>query len=289
MISYYLLAPILWFISILPIKVLYFVSDIAYWIIYKLIGYRTEVVTTNIQRSFPTMRSIDQQHLKDAFYHHFCDYIVETMKLYSISFKSLQSHIRFTDEAYALLKKYEQSQQSYILVMGHLGNWEWAGAIFSGTSKTPLNAVYHPLHNKGMDKIMRRLRTRFGSDVVPMKETLKTMIKTKNEGVATVLLADQTPPPDGAHWTTFLNQETPIFNGTEKISQKLNLPIIYGFVYKVGRGQYVIECEELITDPRSYNKGEIADIYTQRIEKDIIRQPYTWLWSHKRWKHKRKH
>jgi KDO2-lipid IV(A) lauroyltransferase len=131
------------------------------------------------------------------------------------------------------------------------------------------------------------MRTRFGTKLIAMNDTFRDMIRNKNEVNATAFIADQTPAPESAYWTTFLNQDTPVFKGTEKIAQKMKYPIVYTQVKRTGRGFYEIQAEMLIENPGDTTEGEISEMHTRRLEKDIINQPETWLWSHRRWKHKR--
>ncbi len=134
---------------------------------------------------------------------------------------------------------------------------------------------------------MLNMRSRFGTRMIPMKSAFKQMLAHRNELTATVFLADQTPMPENAYWTTFLNQDTPVFKGTEIIAKKLNYPVVYCYVKKIKRGFYEIHAETLVENPAATKEGEISEMHTRRLEKDIIANPETWLWSHKRWKHKR--
>jgi KDO2-lipid IV(A) lauroyltransferase len=131
------------------------------------------------------------------------------------------------------------------------------------------------------------MRTRFGTGLIEMRNTVRDMMSKRGELNATAFIADQTPPPEGAYWTTFLNQDTPIFWGTEKIARKLNYPVIYVSVKRKKRGRYMIFAETLVAEPARTAEGEISELHTRRLEKDIIDQPEIWLWSHRRWKHKR--
>ena len=173
-------------------------------------------------------------------------------------------------------------------MMGHYGNWEWAGNACSLLTQQQLYVIYHPLTNKNFNNLIVKLRTRFGTKLYAMKDTMREMIKNRHEINSTAFIADQTPAPENAYWTTFLNQDTPVFWGTEKIAQKLNLPIVYVTVNRVKRGYYVINSEILITDSKNTSEGEISELHTKKLEKDILAQPEIWLWSHRRWKHKRK-
>ena len=135
---------------------------------------------------------------------------------------------------------------------------------------------------------MLRMRSRFGTKMIPMQTAFKEMLAHRKDLTCTVFISDQTPMPDNAYWTTFLNQDTPVFKGTEVIARKLNMPIIYASMRKVKRGYYEMFAEALVDNPAATREGEISEMHTRRLEKDIILQPESWLWSHRRWKHKRK-
>ena len=190
-------------------------------------------------------------------------------------------------EAKALFDDFAVKNQSIILVMGHQGNWEWGGNTFSLMCPQQLFVIYHPLKNKYFNGLITYMRTRFGTRLIAMNDTFREMVKNKNTVSATAFIADQTPHPENAYWTSFLHQDTPVFWGTERISKKMGFPVVYVHIDKVKRGYYELTAEVLITDPKISNEGYITESFTKKLEEQIRLQPETWLWSHKRWKHKR--
>ena len=284
-IIYYLTLPCLYLISFLPFKVLYLLSDIFYLLIYKVFGYRKKVVTENLKNSFPEKPDTEIEKIRSDFYRYLCDLSLETIKLLSISPSVLRKH--FEHEDLSVLERYYRNEQSIILVMGHLGNWELGGAYFSLLGLHQPYGIYHPLTNKHFDRLMIKMRTRLGAGTYPMKDTFRGMLKDRNKVTATTFIADQTPAPGNAHWMTFLNQDTPVFKGTEIIARKLDYPVIYISVIREKRGQYKL-CSELLAEhPKEFSENELTEMHTQRLEQDIVNHPETWLWSHRRWKHKR--
>jgi KDO2-lipid IV(A) lauroyltransferase len=267
---------------------LYLVSDFFFLLLYYVIGYRKGLVLENLRNSFPGKTEQELLSIRKKFYRYLCDLFIETFKTLTISPQSMLRHCSMTPASQALFDRYASEGQSIILVMGHQGNWEWAGNTFSLLSKSQLYVIYHPLSNPYMNGLVYKMRTRFRTKLIAMKDTFKEMISRRKEVTVTAFIADQTPHPDNAYWTTFLNQETPVFLGTERIAGKLKFPVVYALVKKVKRGYYEIHAETLIADPANTSEGEITERHTQRLEEDIIRQPETWLWSHRRWKHKRK-
>ncbi|HXB40036.1 MAG TPA: lysophospholipid acyltransferase family protein, partial [Bacteroidia bacterium] len=225
--------------------------------------------------------------LQAKFYRYLCDLFLETFKTLTISRATMLKHCKLNKETQGLFNKYAVENKNLIIVMGHYGNWEWAGNTFSLLGKHHLYVIYHPLTNKYFNQLIIGMRTRFGTGLIEMKNTIRDMIAHKNELSVTAFIADQTPPPEGAYWTKFMNQDTPIFRGTEKIARKLNYPIIFVNVKRMKRGYYEIFAETLVENPASTTEGEISELHTRRLEEEIIKQPEIWLWSHRRWKHKK--
>ena len=286
-IGFYIALPLLYFISILPFSLFYLLSDLLYLLIYKVVGYREKVVYENLKNSFPEKSHKELKEIEKKFFHYLCDLVLETLKTLTISKKEALRRCAFNENAIAIFKQLNDEKKSCILVMGHFGNWEWAGSSFSLLNSQQLYVIYHPLSNKYFDKLMYNMRSRFGTKLYAMKDTMREMIRNRHEINATAFIADQTPSPEVAYWTTFLNQDTPVFWGTEKIAQKLNYPVLYATVNRKKRGYYEVNVEYLVKNPKDTNEGEISELHTRKLEKDIIAQPEIWLWSHRRWKYKR--
>lgn len=284
-ITYYLSLPFIYLISVLPFWLLYKVSDFLFFILYRIIGYRKEVVFRNLKNSFPEKSDADLKQIQIKFYQYFFDLILETVKSLTISAQTLQKRVLFEDTS--ILKHHFKNDQSIIIVMGHYGNWELGGARFALEPIHKLHVVYHPLHNKYFDQLMYNARTRLGNGLYTMKGTLRGMIENKKKVTATAFIADQTPSPRGAYWMDFLHQDTPVFTGTGKIANKFNYPVVYASVKRVKRGYYSIHLEELCTHSKELDPAEIVERFTRKLEQDIQEIPEIWLWTHRRWKHKR--
>lgn len=286
-VAYNLLLPVIYGISVLPFRLLYLLSDGVYLILYYVLGYRKKVVLQNLRNSFPDKSEKEINRICKDFYHYLCDLFLETFKTLTISKESMLRHCSFSDETLALFRQLAEENQSAVLVMGHKGNWEWAGNTFSILCPQQLYVIYHPLANKHFNGLMYRMRTRFGTKLIAMQDTFRDMVQHRNEVNATAFIADQAPHPKTAQWLTFLHQDTPVFKGTEKIAQKMNYPVVYVTVQRVKRGYYTVEAQMLTASPATEKEGNITASHTRKLEEDIIAQPATWLWSHKRWKHRR--
>ena len=282
---YYCSLPWIYLVSFLPFPLLYVLSDGMRFFLFGLIGYRKKVVMTNLRNAFPEKEEAQIRAIAQEFYRFFCDLALETLKTLTISPATLKKRVLFED--ISLFRRYYEQGKSVIVVMGHLGNWELGGARFALEPVHPLYVIYHPLHNPYFDRLMYHMRTRLGNRLYAMKETVRGMFENREQATATAFIADQTPSPKQAYWTSFLNQETPVFTGTGRIATKFNYPILYVSVWQVRRGYYRIESEELGGNPGEKTEKEIFELHTRRLEADIRLRPAYWLWTHRRWKHKR--
>jgi Kdo2-lipid IVA lauroyltransferase/acyltransferase len=281
--------PLLYLISLFPFPILYLFSDALFVIAYLVFGYRKKVVTLNLERAFPEMSPQERNRIRRKFYRHFCDVIFETIKLLTIKPETFRNRCVMDRECIATFNRFIERNQSVIGVMGHCGNWEWGAIAHQLYFTRMITGVYHPLSNKGFDRLMLDLRSRFGGDIVAMNHLYKRLLSLRQQNVSTTvgLIADQSPAPESAYWTTFLNQDTPVFNGPEKLARKFNNPVIYLKVMKTGRGRYTLSATVLTETPLELDEGKISELHTRALEANIREQPHCWLWSHRRWKHVR--
>ncbi len=282
---YYFTLPFIYLLSILPFPLLYGLSDIVYFLLYHLLRYRKKVVMTNLRKSFPEKTEKEIITICRKFYSYFCDLFLETFKTLSISRKAMLKHCCLDKDALNLFNQLAEENQSLMVVMGHQGNWEWAGNTFSICCKHQLYVIYHPLTNPYFNRLIYKMRTRFGTKLIAMKDTLRDMLNNRNELNATAFIADQTPLPDRAYWMTFLNQDTPVFLGIEKIALKIRYPVVYVSIKRVKRGYYCMHAERIEVPSPGSELGVLTELHTQMLEEDIKKQPETWLWTHRRWKH----
>ena len=275
--------------ALLPMSILYILSDILYVLIYKIAGYRLKVVRLNMKNSFPEKSEKELKQLEKEFYHHFSDYIVETIKLAHISLKEVQKRA-FLRNPEVVDKLIDEGHTCFILLMGHYGNWEWFSSTSSRFRDSRIYQIYRPLVNKAFDRLFIMLRTQFGAYGIKKNDTIRDIIKLKQNKTHSVVifLADQTPSRVNLHyWTNFLNQETAMLTGPERIAHKLDLPVIFLDTQKVKRGYYTVDMEIITKTPKETAEFWITEQYTRKMEKCILRNPAYWLWTHKRWKHKR--
>lgn len=285
-IAYLLLSIPIYVIMALPFRICYVLSDLLYLIAFYVVRYRRKVVHENLTNAFPEKSTIEIDQLARKYTSFMVDVFIETFKLLTLSRAQLRKRVVFTNTE--LVDRFRKSGRSVIIVLGHQGNWEWSGQAFEIQGIFHNQVSYHPLSSPFFDWLMFRLRSRFGMKLVPMQNVLKEMVNTRNQLIATALIADQTPSnKEAAYWMTFLNQDTPVFLGTEKIARKFNQPVIFANLTRLKRGYYTCAFELITEHPQQEPEHWITEQHTRMLEMNILRQPETWLWSHRRWKHKR--
>jgi KDO2-lipid IV(A) lauroyltransferase len=287
-VGFYLLLPFIYFVSVLPFPLLYVFSDLLYFGLYKLIGYRVKVVRRNLLLSFPEKTAGELRDIEKKFYTHLCDLMVETLKALTISEDEVRKRMKFRSGSMDVFDRLYKEGRPVVALMGHVGCWEWAGLSMSLQSRYHLRVIYRPLKQQQFDQLFIKLRSRFGAQALAMDNVVKEMLGDKSRLACTVFIADQTPLPDGANWIKFLNQDTPFFQGAEKLSMRLKLPVVFAAVHFQRRGFYEIEITEITDDASKLNAGELTSAFARRLEDDIRAIPHQWLWSHRRWKHQRK-
>lgn len=282
-----ILYSFLWVLTLLPLRVLYLISDVFFVLVYGIFRYRRKVVWRNLTNALPEKTDAEKRKIERQFYRHLCDCFIEIIKLMHISEKEITKRVDFNDH---YLNSRIKDGKNIIVMSGHTANWEWLTAI-------PLQgeyhwaAPYHPLRNSPhFDEFMKKLRSRFGAEPIPMKRTYKRLMEINREGKPFVvgMIADQSPPnPINRHWITFLNQDSAIMEGSERIAQKTNATVVYCKMLKVKRGYYKIEIIPITDNIENEEDFFVTKRYFELLEEHIREQPEYWLWSHRRWKRKR--
>jgi Kdo2-lipid IVA lauroyltransferase/acyltransferase len=281
-IVFYLFYPLIYLIASLPFWALYKLSDFFYYLLI-LSGYRKKIIIKNLSNSFPKKSASEIHTLYKKYNSYLCDLVFETLKTLTMTEKEAKERCIFHHPSW--LKTLHDQNKSIIVVMGHYGNWEWAGPSFSLYTNYQLVVVYYPLTNPYFEKMMKGMRTKFGTKITPAVNTLREMVANRKHVTATALIADQTAFADQAYWMTFLNQDTAVFTGPEKLSKKFDYPVVYMNVKRIKRGFYEITPELLFEFPNQAAENEITERFTRRLEEEIQIMPETWLWSHRRWKY----
>lgn len=283
------IAPV-YLISLLPNRVIYFLSRLFSNLLFKIFRYRRDVITTNIARSFPDFRYNDIKRYTNKFYKNFSEIIAEN--IISISANQAAMSKLLNVENPELLNLYSQRDKALLIIGAHMGNWELLPYIVQGASFTSigysseqLNFIYKKQHSKFSDRFIRWVRTRKnGVNLVESAAAARHIIKNSGSKGCYVLFSDQAPKPGSKFKTNFLNQETFMINGPEIISKAADLPVLFIEMKRERRGKYNIRFHEITSTPKESPAGFITARFAELLEKSICEAPDNWLWSHKRWK-----
>lgn len=284
---YILAYPILWFISILPFRIFYWFSDCVYFLVYYILRYRKKIVRENLALTLPHLNNEQRKIIEKKFYQHMCDMFLEMIKTMSISSEEMEK--RFIVTNIEVMRDYEQKGKSIVLFASHYASWEW---LLSLTKKLNFETVgvYKKLANPYFDRLIRKIRSKYGTELVTTKETIPHMAKTQRNGILTLygLASDQSPKMDRIfHWKTFMGIEVPVHTGAEMLAKKYDLNVMFFKVKKIKRGYYEATLVPICDNPKEYENFEITEIYLKEVEKQILEAPEYYLWTHKRWKHRR--
>ncbi len=273
-------------ISLLPFGVLYRIADGLYYLLWHVIKYRREVVLNNLRHAFPDKEEEDLQEIARQFYRNLADVAVESLKTLTISEATLARRVYITNRQ--AVEKYYHQKQSVIVVTAHQGNWEWLLVSCSAQLPFWVDAVYQKLENAFFNKLMKKIRSRFGAYMMEKGTTTREIIRRKNLTRIIAMVADQgNLPTQHTYWTEFMHQDTPFYDGPERIARKTKMPVLFVSMHRTRRGFYEITFQELAHDPFLPEHGCITERYAQAVEKTIREHPADWLWSHNRWKRKR--
>jgi Kdo2-lipid IVA lauroyltransferase/acyltransferase len=280
MVYYMVLAPLSW----LPMSWLYVLSNVFFFFLYHVFSYRKKVVLTNLRNAFPDYNGTQIQSITRKFYRHLCDVFVESIKLHSISRKEVELRMKCVNPE--LLQQY--ADRSVVLVGGHYSNWEWYAVFANLHTPQQAMALYTPIRNEFFNEQMKVARERHGIQMKNARNMASVYRSSLTSPVALIFATDQSPHnAEAAWWTTFLNQDTGVFMGTEHFAAKGNHPVIYGELRKPKRGHYEVEYHLISENPTDEPFGAITEAHTRALEATILKRPELWLWSHRRWKKQR--
>ncbi|GLU44685.1 lysophospholipid acyltransferase family protein [Allomuricauda sp. NBRC 101325] len=288
LVVYILVYPLLWLISRLPFKVIYFISDGVYALLYYVIGYRKKVVRNNLELVFPEKSIKERLAIEKKFYKHMCDMFLEMIKTMGISKKEIQK--RFTVTNIEVLHDLEDKGINTMLMLPHYASWEWVLSL-NLQIKSKGYGIYQKIQNKYFDKMVRDIRSKFNTQLISTKESRK-ILKAANESKELTMvgiISDQSPMVGRAkYWTEFMGIMVPAHVGGEEICKHNNFVPVYLKVKKLKRGYYQGTFKVLFDDPTVVPDYKITDAFLQETEKSILEAPEYYFWTHKRWKHRNK-
>lgn len=280
-----LLLGLLYLLSFFPLRALYKLADLLYLILNNIFKYRRKIIDQNLLSAFPEKSYEERLIIRKKYYRYLADLMVEALKLLTINNTEVSKRVKVANPE--LISNIFSAGKSVIGVLGHYGNWEMSALRFSQLFVEPRIIVYKPLSNKFADRVLKRMRSRFGATLIPMRNTARTLISHKNNRTVTVMVSDQTPAKtEIQYFTKFLNQPTAVFLGVEKLAKTTDSAVVFCDIRLIKRGHYECTFIPLFDDPGSTATYQITDGHVRYLEAVICKQPEYWLWSHRRWKFK---
>ena len=280
---YYLVYGFLYLISLLPLKVLYLISDFFYVLIYYLLGYRKKIVLQNLSIAFPEKSEREKIRIAKAFYRNFTDTFIETIKLISAGESFIRK--RFTSDMSIFHELHKKGKKCQVL-LGNNFNWELANLAVALSSPYMMLVVYMPINNRTIDRLFKKVRGKMGSILLPATKMSTAIIPYRNEQYLLALVADQNPGnPAKAYWLNFFGRPTPFVKGPEKGARANDAAVVFAHFVKKKRGVYEFYFQVGAEDPLNLPETELTKIYIRYLESVIRKHPEMWLWSHRRWKH----
>ena len=283
---YHILFFLLYLLSLLPMRLLYLLSDCLFFPLFHIVKYRRKVVEKQLDECFPEKSMQERRAIERQFYHFFCDYLVEVIKLFSISKKEMMRRMKFV--GIEQVREELKDKKFCFLYLGHYCNWEYIASLSYWLPEIHCGQIYHRIYNQAFDELFLKLRGQFGGESILMKDTLRRILTLRNQEKKVMIgfIADQLPKWENMHhWTTFLNHDTSFFIGAERIAKQVDAALYYVDVERVKRGYYYQVRFRLMTlHPKEFPDYELTDQYARLLEESICRQPAYWLWTHKRWK-----
>lgn len=282
---YHILFFLLYLLSLLPMRLLYLLSDCLFFPLFHIVKYRRKVVEKQLDECFPEKSMQERRAIERQFYHFFCDYLVEVIKLFSISKKEMMRRMKFV--GIEQVREELKDKKFCFLYLGHYCNWEYIASLSYWLPEIHCGQIYHRIYNQAFDELFLKLRGQFGGESILMKDTLRRILTLRNQEKKVMIgfIADQLPKWENMHhWTTFLNHDTSFFIGAERIAKQVDAALYYVDVEREKRGYYQVRFRLMTLHPKEFPDYELTDQYARLLEESICRQPAYWLWTHKRWK-----
>jgi KDO2-lipid IV(A) lauroyltransferase len=274
------------FFSRLPWAALYAFSSLLYFLAYYVVHHRRHVIREQLEKVYPNSSLAEREIIHRQYLKNFCDVLIEVLKSVSMTEEDMRRRMRVTNGE--LARQYLDAGQSIMLMTSHLGNWEWLLHGVTLQLGYPVDAAYKPLHDAWAERLMLKVRSRFGARLVPAKELLADFFRRRGVVRAVGMNADQAPvSTDQRYWTQFLNQDTAFYIGAEQIARAMRLPVLYASVHRVGRSRYEARLMPLWDGRETLEPNGITERYARVCEADVLESPADWLWSYRRWRLKK--
>jgi KDO2-lipid IV(A) lauroyltransferase len=272
-------------LALLPMCLLYVLAGPLYLVLNYMIRYRRKVIDENLKNSFPEKSASELRRLRNRYYWHLSQIVVEMIKMLVMSRRNLKRRYHCSNPE--LVNQYFRQGKSVILMSSHFNNWEWMILALDEMFEHHGVGVGKANSDKGFETTVNRARTRYGTEVVFADTVRETFEHYESQHIpaAYMMLSDQSPnSKKRCYVTRFLNQTTGVIFGAEHFSRKYDIPVLYYEVVRERMGYYRVDVQVIAEHPAECEPYAITQTYVELLEKTIRTNPACWLWSHRRWK-----
>lgn len=286
-IGYYLTMALFLAVWILPKPLQVVLALIIYVLVAHVLRYRRKVIITNLTKSFPQKSRKDINRIARRYYRHLCYMIIEAVNLRFSPHKSISRCMGVQNPE--VLQQLIDKNRNVLIILGHYGNWEY-GCTKIAEFDIRTAAVYKKLSSAVFERFYMEMRSKTGVEPIEMRDTMRKMVEMRDSGRRFALLsvADQTPTRSQIHyWLHFLNQDTGVFIGPERLARKFDMAVLYCEIKRLGFSRFDTRVTLITDEPASCPEHFITDRFYQLLEESICEAPENWVWSHRRWKHQR--
>ncbi len=286
LVLFILVYPFLWLISVLPFRVLYIFSDGVYVLVYYIIGYRKKVVRENLALALPHLSVTERLSIEKKSYKHLCDMFLEMIKTMTVSSKEINKRFIFTNPK--TYQDLEKNNKSIALMLSHYASYEWSFSM-NNLINTKAYGIYKKINNPYFDKLAHKIRSRFNLGLITNKETIPTIIENNRNGIIATygFASDQSPKREAVYWKDFMGIEVPVHTGAEMLSKRYNMNVVFLKTKKIKRGFYETTFEVLTENATAIPDYQITNKFLELVENQILEAPEFYLWTHRRWKHRK--
>ena len=269
-----------------PLPLLYFIADVLFFTLFRVLGFQRALASDNIARAFPQLPVTQVARLAAQSARNTAHVVFETIA--SSAFNEAELARRVLIDNPQLIQQLVQEHRTVVTVAAHHANWEWLQLACAARLGAPLAALYKPLGHSGLDTFLHQLRGRFGSRLIVARTALPQLLQFAREPGVIALVADQVPRPDDEqYWSVLLGRETAFFTGPEKLARLLKAPLVFAHMQRLRRGYYRVQFEVLARPPYLEPDGDLMERYVRALEAQIRAAPLDWVWVYKRWKYRK--
>ena len=240
-----------------------------------------KIIYSNIKRAIPNIENKELRKISSLMWNNYGRVFAEFMFMKDFRTGKLAQNIEIN--GMSILEKIKSNKEQVVFISGHLSNFELM-AMYLEKSGINLCAIYRPLNNIFLNKLMESIREKYicKNQIKKGIGGLKKLIFLKNKNLSTALMIDQRVS-EGI-LSDFFNEKALTTTIPAQLVKKFNIPVVPVYIERTGGLKFKISINEPVSFPQSSSVESITDDLNKILEKMIIKKPDQWIWSHNRWK-----